>query len=453
MTIEWIGPSAAQVGEQAEYTLLIRNTSSLPLHKVQANVQLATGMAVKGTKPGALTEGEVLVWQLGTLLPKQQKSLQLQVVILIKGDVSPRAWVTFTGQSSATLRIAVSEPKLALKVSAPPPVLAGDPVTFVLTVNNAGDGVAGQVKIHADLSEGLEYGRGRNVDFEVGDLAAGESRTVQLVCIARAGGEQKCDVAAASGGSVKAHEKAGVNVLVPRLEVELKGPGVRYVERKATYTMRITNRGEIPACNTTASEAIPAGFNFVSATDGGRLAPSNRAATWFLGDMAPGQVREVRFDLLAVKAGEYRHRVTACSERGFKVEVAQELVTRVEDFSALSLEIAHTDDAIEIGKNTTYEVLVTNAGSKMETDIKLMCILPDKMELKSAQGPARYHQEGNVILFEPVPRLAPRGDIVFQLKMKAVTAGDVRFRAQVASTNLIEPVIQTQAMRIYSDRP
>ena len=169
--------------------------------------------------------------------------------------------------------------------------------------------------------------------------------------------------------------------------------------------------------------------------------------------LAPGQSREVSFELLAVKAGDHRHKVTACSERGFKVEVTQELLTRVEGFSALTLDISHADDALETGKSTTYEVLVSNAGSKMEGDVKLICVLPDRMEFKGAQGPTRFHHEGNVIVFEPVAKLAPKGDLVYQIRVKAVAAGDVRFRAQVTSSNLVEPVIQTQAMRLYSDRP
>src|SRR5205085_8075284 len=40
VTIDWAGPSLAQVGEVLEYTLQVRNTSALALHKVQANVEV-----------------------------------------------------------------------------------------------------------------------------------------------------------------------------------------------------------------------------------------------------------------------------------------------------------------------------------------------------------------------------------------------------------------------------
>ena len=75
------------------------------------------------------------------------------------------------------------------------------------------------------------------------------------------------------------------------------------------------------------------------------------------------------------------------------------------------------------------------------------------MAFRTAQGPTRFHRKGNVIVFEPVPRLAPRGDVVYKVKVKALDPGDVRFKVHGTSTNLIEPVIKTEATRIYSDRP
>ena len=135
----------------------------------------------------------------------------------------------------------------------------------------------------------------------------------------------------------------------------------------------MANRGQVAASNVTVSEAIPAGFKFVAAADGGHHVAAKQTVAWFLGELAPGQTRQVHFELQATRAGLHRHVATACSERGCKVEVSRELLTRVEDFSALALEIAHADDAIEVGKDTTYEVLVSNSGSRMETNVKLIC--------------------------------------------------------------------------------
>src|SRR5262249_40017341 len=152
-----------------------------------------------------------------------------------------QAWVSFTG--SSVMRIRVREPKLALKVTTAEKVLVGDPAAFTLTVSNPGDGLADQVKIHAVLSEGPEHARGNKNDFDIRTLAAGESRNVTLLCATRTGGAQKCDVSADAEGNLTAKDAASVNVIMPRLDLQLAGPGLRYLDSKALYTLKVTNPG------------------------------------------------------------------------------------------------------------------------------------------------------------------------------------------------------------------
>ena len=97
VTLEWVGPPTVQAGQANEYILVVRNTCPVAVHKVAVNVRSAPGMTVTGGKSDASNEGDILRWQLGTLLPSQEKSLPMQVVVRAKGDVSPLAWVEFTG--------------------------------------------------------------------------------------------------------------------------------------------------------------------------------------------------------------------------------------------------------------------------------------------------------------------------------------------------------------------
>jgi uncharacterized repeat protein (TIGR01451 family) len=297
VTLSWIGPTATQAGQEAEYTLVVSNRTSLAVPQVAVGVKLPAGMTATPVTPNATAAADMITWQLGNLLPRQERRVQMMLTAASRGEARPQAAVTFTGSSTSALRIQVQEVKLALKVAGPRRVSAGDPANFTLTVTNTGDGPASKVKLRANLSEGLGHARGKTVDFEVGDLAADEARTVQLACLARAGGEQRCSVVVETG-------------------------------------------------NVTVSEVIPAGFKFISAPGGQHTADVN-TVNWFLGELAPGEARQVQLELKAVKAGEHRHKVTASSERGYKVEVSRELATRVEDFSALTLDVAHADEAIE----------------------------------------------------------------------------------------------------------
>jgi uncharacterized repeat protein (TIGR01451 family) len=449
VALEWIGPITAKVGQPQDYTIAVRNACNIPVQQVMVRVRVPAGMTVPATEPKAVQQDNVLMWELGTLQPQQEKNLQLKLIAEGRGDLAPQAWVTFTG--SSLMRISVREPKLILKASAPEKVLVGDAATIMLTVSNPGDGPADQVKVHAMLSEGLEHARGNKVDFEVGNLNPGESRSVQLICATKTGGEQKCEAQAEAEGGLKAQDRAAINVIMPRLDLAMVGPGLRYLDRKATYTFKVTNPGDASATNVSVNESLPPGFKFLSATDGGRHDFSTRTVSWFLGEVGPGQTKEVKMEVLAVNVGEHHHKAIAQAARSLKTET--ELLTRVEGLSAILLEVVDTEDPIEVGADTAYEIRVTNTGSKTETDIKLVATIPAQMEFKNVQGPCKAHAEGNTVVFDPLPKLAPRADAIFRVNVTARQPGDVRFKLSVTSTNLVEPIIEMEATRIYADAP
>ena len=447
VSLEWIGPPAAKLGQGADYTIVVRNVCNIAVQQVMVRVRLQPGLQVMETEPRALAEENVLMWEMGTLLPKQERNLRLKVMSSQKGDVNAQAWVTFTGSSA--LRIRVREPKLLIKTVAPEKVLIGDPCTFVVNVSNPGDHPTEMVKVHCDLSEGLENVKGNKIDFELGNLAAGETRSVQIICGTKAAGEQKCESYAEADGGLKATDKALAMVIQPRIDVEVAGPKLKYLDRKAVYTIKVTNPGDATAANVTVSDTIPPGFKFLQADNGGRHDFSTRTASWFLGELGPGQSREVKLECMAVNVGEHQHNVSAVGSRGLKTDHA--FVTKVEGLSAILLEMVDLDDPVEVGADEVYEVRITNTGSKTETEVKLVCTVPDKMVFKSATGPAKFTQNGNEIVFDSIPRLAPRADAIFRITVKTTAPGVVHFRSRLTSTLLVEPVTKEEATRIYTD--
>jgi uncharacterized repeat protein (TIGR01451 family) len=449
VSLEWVGPPTAKVGQPSEYSLVVRNTCNVPVQQVTVRVRVPAGLAVAASEPKATNEGGMLTWELGTLVARQEKNLLVKMTADTKGDVAAQAWVTFTGSTS--LRIRVREPKLTVKCQAQDKVMVGDPAAFTLTVSNPGDGSADQVKIHAILSEGLEHARGNKIDFDIGNLAAGESRNVTLLCATRTGGLQKCDATAEADCGLSAKDSVGVNVIMPRLDLTLSGPHLRYLERKALYTLKVTNPGDAAATNVTVADMVPTGFKVLAASDGGRHDFQTRTVSWFLGEIGPGQTRTVQLEAMAVSIGDQKHKATAVGARGLRAE--SEMVTKVEGVSALAVELIDTEDPIEVNGETAYEVRVTNTGSKTETDIRLVATLPDKMSFKAAQGPARYQERGKQVVFEPIEKLAPRADAIFRISVKALEAGSVSFKIGLTSTNLTEPIIKMEPTRIYSDAP
>src|SRR5262249_52810146 len=155
------------------------------------------------------------------------------------------------------------------------------------------------------------------------------------------------------------------------------------------------NPGDAAATNVTVADIVPAGFKVLAASHGGRHDSQTRSVSWFLGEVGPGQTREVEMEVQAISTGTHHHKATAVGARGLRAE--SELTTKVEGVAAMLVELVDTDDPIEATADTSYEVRITNTGSKTETGIKLVATIPDKMQFKNAMGPVRYREEGKTV--------------------------------------------------------
>jgi uncharacterized repeat protein (TIGR01451 family) len=447
VSLEWLKPAHVRVGQPATFHLMVRNTRPIAVQEVIVRTQVPKGMKVQSTEPPANVENNVLWWDLGTLTANQEKRLQICLTADAGGEVNCHAWVTFT--AAATMKLKVGEPRLVLKTTVPPKVLLGSPTTFLVTIRNTGNAAAEQVKVHAALSEGLDHPQGKSLNFPVGPLGPNESRTLSVSCGTTRGGEQTCDVVLDSEGNQQLRDHAALQVIEPRLNLEAAGPKLRYLNRKATYTVRVVNPTEAPVPNVQVRAAIPPGFRFDAADAGGRFDPATASVSWTLGEVEAFQTRTVKTELSAVAPGDFHLPFTTLAAHGIKAD--SEVFTRVEGLAALVLELADTEDPIEVGAETTYQVRISNTGSKTESDARLVCTIPEKMELKSASGPTRYQVRGKELVFEPLPPLAPRGEANFRITVKGIAPGDVRFKAQVTSASVTEPLIEMEPTRVYED--
>lgn len=447
ISLEWHGPPTLQVNASGEYTLVARNTSAVALQKVIVQVKVPTGAKVSATEPKADGTDSVLMWELGTLTERQEKSVKISMVPPGKGELQCQAWVTFTG--SAIMKVQVREARLAIAAKAAEKVALGELTTVVFQVSNTGDHAAEGVKMAISLDSGLECERGPKVVIDLDSLPAGETREVKVPCVARAAGAQVCEATVEGNGGLKAVTSATVNIVQPKLEVQLSGPKLRYLDRKAVYVVKVSNPGDAPATGVSVSHLVPAGFKYIAADEGGKFDTASKNITWNLGVVGAGQSKELKCELMAVVAGDFAHKVAAGGDRGLRAE--NRLETKIEGLSAVAMEVTDSDDPLEVGTDTTYEIRIANTGSKDETDVKLVCTLPAQLKFKSARAPGKYEQVGNDLVFESLPKLPAKTEVTYKVTVTATAKGDARFKATLTAAGLSEPVIKQESTRVYSD--
>ena len=448
LTLEWVGPVQIKVGRPFIYELVVRNVGSATASDVVLRDTSPENMKITAVEPRGIPEGAGYMWSIGQLAPRQERRIKIEMIAEKRGEISCHATVTATTPANARFRI--SEPKLVLSQDCPEKVMLGDVVTVTVAISNPGDGPAENVTINSALSEGLKHEKGQEFSYELGTLAAGETRSIQLACSTVAGGEQSVhSVAVADGGALQAEAESYTLVTEPKIDVVISGPRRRYLERGANYKVVVTNPGDASVNNVKLRVMLPAGFKYIKSSTGGRHDYTTRTISWFVGTISGGETKEFGYRCTAVQTGDQKHLALVAGQRALKGQA--EIVTGVEGISALLLEVVDVDDPIEVGADTAYEIRVTNQGSREATNVIIQSVVPREMSVRGGQGPTKYRSDGQEIVFSPLPKLAPKAVAIYRVYVTGSNVGDARFQARLLSDSLTEPVIEEESTKVYDD--
>ena len=341
------------------------------------------------------------------------------------------------------------QPRLVLSMRGPEQANAGEPVPFQITVSNPGSGPVNNLILRGKLPDGLTHPQGQVVEAEMGALGPGESRTVTLTTTAAKGGRHMVEINATGDGGLEANSGAGVNVLGAILQVRRSGPPRCYLKSEVGFELELTNAGSAPAGYVEVVDTLPAGLEFVSAADNGAYDPASRSVVWRLGALPQGGQHRLAYRVKAAGVGEQVGRTLVRADRG--AETRAESALTVEGIPALMLEVVDLEDPIEVGGELTYEVRVVNQGSCPCTNIQITAAVPEGLQANTATGPTAYRIQGPQIVFEPLPKLATKADVVYRMKVRGVQPGDYRFQVQMTCDQLRQPVHKEESSRVYKD--
>jgi uncharacterized repeat protein (TIGR01451 family) len=356
--------------------------------------------------------------------------------------------VRFTGTSAALFQ--VEEPQLKLALKGPQEVMVGDPASQLVTVSNPGTGVAHDVVVEALVPNGLEHSGGKRLTMGIGSLSPGESRSVRLALAAVSGGEQILLVEAkTSAANLVQSAEARINVIAPSLELKVAGPGLRYLDRNAKYTVNVTNNSTVASNNVRVLEQVPAGFEYVKSNRGGKYDPQGRTLSWFVGRLESGQSIQLEVELTAKEMGQYAQQFRAVADNGAEASAATE--TRVEGIPSIVMEVVDLDDPVEVASETAYEIRLRNEGSKAAQNLSVSCELPAGAELINCKGPTEYVTEGGILIFKSLGQLAPKQSVTYRVHVRGTEAGNLKFRARLTSDSIQKPLIVEEVTQFYAD--
>lgn len=448
VSIQKFAPEGVQVGKPAVFRVAVRNAGSISAHGVEVRDQIPKGTQLISTKPRASrgTSGE-LIWELGTLKPGDEATVEMEVMPVAEGELGSVAAVRFNAEASA--RTVATKPELVLKSVVPNKVLIGEELAVSITISNPGSGAANNVVLVERIPAGLQHPAGPELEYQVGTLKPGEQKQIQLTMTAVQAGKLTNVLSAHGEGNLRTEDRRDVEVIAPQLDVSMDGPRRRFLEREATYVMAIANNGSAPAKQVELVAYLPRGLKFVSANNAGQYDAGNQTVHWTLAELPASDSDKVELVTLPIEAGEHKLRLEGKAEKGLAVEKEQSVV--VEGIAAIKFEVVDTVDPIEKGGETVYEIHVVNQGSKTANNVRITAMVPTGMRAMAAEGPTRFTLEANRVQFESLARLAPKAETTYRVRVQGLRPGDLRIRVQLLTDEMQEPVTKEESTRVYAD--
>jgi uncharacterized repeat protein (TIGR01451 family) len=465
LTVDLVAPEAVGVGQPLTYELVVRNVGTSPAVNVRVEDEVPARCTLVGCEPSAETSGDRLAWSLGAMDPGVEKRIKVTVKPGDEGELRTRAAVTFA--SAVEARVKVTRPRVAVAVSGPEANRVGEKVPFTIKLSNTGTGPAARVMLRAQFSDGLAHPQGQVIEAELTALKAGETRTLSLEAIGLKSGAQTCVLTASADGSAVESARASVTLVEPMLVAKQAGPARCLVRAEPVYQIELSNPGTAATDPVQLWASLPAGFEFVSATDGGAFADANRAVGWRLPGLPAGATKVVTLKVRATAPTEGVIRTVAmASPSGEAVmpasattaepkpakglEARAETPVKAEGVPALRFEVVDLEDPIMVGAEAVYEVRVTNSGTGPCTNVLLVAELAEGTTAAGAAGPTNGRVTGQQIAFDPIPTLGVKAEAVYKVRVKGTAAGDQRFRMKLSCDQIKTPVIKEENTRFYS---
>jgi uncharacterized repeat protein (TIGR01451 family) len=231
----------------------------------------------------------------------------------------------------------------------------------------------------------------------------------------------------------------------PALALACTAPGQALLGRRFDVCIIVTNLGTAPEPSPTLHLQIPAGATLAAATDQGTNVAGD--LQWNLPELQPSMAKQVCATFVHQEAALVSFAALARETSG--KETRTHCDTQVIGIPAILLDTADLEDPVEVGKQVVYEIKVTNQGSAVGTNLKVICSLPNSEEFVSGTGPTPVQAQDRTVRMDTLPVLAPKELAVWRVTVKALKPDDARFKVFISTDQFQQPIQKDEATQLY----
>jgi uncharacterized repeat protein (TIGR01451 family) len=314
-------PAAVLKCEVIPVTLRVTNSGAGTAQNVRVTDTLPDGLITEDGKSS-------VTFDAGTLAQGQSREFTFNARATRTGSFANKAVATGANNLSAeaSSNVKVTAPVLAVTKSGPAQRFAGRPIGYDLTVKNTGDGVARDTVLVDPLPAGATFIsateggqlRGNQVVWELGDLAPGAQRGMQVNVTGTAIGEVR-NVATARAFCAEAVSATAVTRIegIPAILLEVVDiDDPVEVGSETVYEITVTNQGSKAGTNIVITVDLEEQMQFVDAGGATKHSMSGRTITFApVASLAPKAQASWRVRIKALAEADVRLHVQMNSDQ------------------------------------------------------------------------------------------------------------------------------------------
>lgn len=453
LNVKTLGPERIDVGREATFRVTMENLGGAPADELIVAIDFPQWADLLGAEVSTgATSSEVAVdgtrlfrWKIGRLGAKDVQTVVLHVVARQSQPLNLAVNWQHAPVATAT-SIHVLQPELKLNLDGPEEVLFGKKQLYRLELENAGTGDARGVSL-ALLPLGT--GQEKPAVQPIGDLAAGQKKTIEVELTARNEGDLVIQVDATAEGNVQTHLSEKVRVLRPALAVDVAAPEFQFVGQDVTYRIVVTNPGTAKTSEIQIDAAVPATLTYVSSTKDGLVTDEDGQIRWTVKELGPQETRTLLVKCVAAAAGTGRMVVT--SNAADDLEANGEASVQIDAIADLALEVTDPAGPVAVGTETQYQLKVENRGSKAADNVEIVAYFSHGIEPLGAEG-GNYQVGPGQIVFDAIPSIAAGQAKTFVVKARAESTGNHIIRAEVFCKPLGTRLVGEESTYFYGKR-
>ena len=458
-------PDPVLVGQLLTYTLTAHNAGPLSATSVQLTDTLppsVTFESASSTHGSCLHSAGTVSCTIGTLAPSEDAIVEISVRPQATGTIENNATLTSatfdpdpSDDSAITDTTVDPAADLSLeKADSPDPALASQPITYTLSVHNAGPSGASGVEVTDELPAGAQFESATpsqgdcNEDLEIvtcalGTLAPGAGGTVDVVVTRNATGSITNEASVTSEtpdpnpGDNSASAETSITPAADLALSKTAEPDPVLAGTQLTYSLEIVNTGPQSATGVQVIDTLPPGVTYDSATPSqGSCSQSSGTVTCGLGTITNGQSATVEIKVRPQNPGSVLNQASVTSDVADPDLQNNEAdsATAVNSAADLSLTKSDSPDPVPAGQLLTYSLTAHNAGPSSATGVELVDTLPSGVTFDSATPTQGTCSPASSTVSCALGTIASGTNATISIRVRPQGAGSITNNATVSSS-------------------